>query len=451
MISLADSFAFLDNPSINWKYVTASLAVGKYLFESYVEYRQYKLYKKPFPPPSLKGKLTQETFDKSQAYSTAKSQLSFASRTLQLLQSLAYIKYDFLSVIWNQSGAILAKTTFLFPGFIRGVISQSIVFFAATQIISTVLSAPSSYYENFAVEDKYGFNKMSVATWISDILKEFTISFLLQAPFLALFLKLIDYYGDASLACGMILATFLQCLNLTLLPSVILPWFYTFTPLKDGKLKEAVETLAKKHKVPLEEIFVVDTSSRTAHSNAYLIGLPWSQKIVLYDNLIETSTIDEIVAILTHEIGHWKSNDTLKLLAASEATLFIMFSFFSAFIYNKSLYSSFGFNREHPTIIGFFLFYGIYGELQPVITFFIHSVAQNIEYRADYYAKSYGYGQVLGEALIKLEIQSLTAFHNDWLYSAYRHSHPTLVQRLASLDYVSDHKVPTDSKEIKKD
>ncbi|KAK6456654.1 zinc metalloprotease [Scheffersomyces xylosifermentans] len=450
MISLADSFAFLDNPSINWKYVIVSFSVGQYLFENYLQYRQYQVLKKTAPPASLKAEITQETFDKSQTYSRAKSQFSFFSNAFGFLQNLAFIKYDLLPAIWNFSGTLVAKSAFFLPKFMGGVITQSIFFFTTTQIISTIVSAPLSYYSNFVLEEKYGFNKLTVGLWISDMLKGIALGFVLGSPVVAGFLKIIDYFGDSFIFYTMGFILFVQLVGMTIYPILIQPLFNKFTPLEDGKLKVAIEDLAKKNAFPLDSLFVVDGSKRSSHSNAYFVGLPWSKKIVLFDTLIDHSTIDEVVAVLAHEIGHWKLNHLPKTLIATQAHLFMTFSLFSAFIHNKSLYSSFGFNTQ-PTIIGFLLFNDIFSPLESAMQFAMNLLSRKHEYEADAYAKSCGYSENLSVSLIRLSTENLSAFDADWLYSAYHHSHPILSERLTALGYVSTGKVVKETKEVKED
>ncbi|KAK6456650.1 CAAX prenyl protease 1 [Scheffersomyces xylosifermentans] len=407
MISLADSFTFLDNPSINWKYVAVSFTVGKYLFDNYIEYRQYQILNKPSPPASLKSEVTQETYDKSRSYSKD-------------------------TIIWNFSGRLLVKSAPFLPGFMGGVITQSIFFYAATDIISTVLSLPFSYYRIFVLEQKFDFNKSTVGLWISDYFKWQAVKLILFSPFIAGFLKLIDHFGDSFIVYCMVFYAIAQLAIYTIVPNVISPLFNKHKPLEEGKLKTAIEDLAKTHNFPLDKLFVIDGSTRSSHSNAYFVGLPWSKRIVLYDTLIDQHTIEEIVAVLAHEIGHWKGNHIIKSIISGQPQIFLLCSSFSVFIHNKSLFTSFGFVGEQPVIIGYWLFDEIYTPVTFATQFWETLISRKHEYEADAYAKNNGYAEELGTALIKLSSENLSSTDTDWLYSSYHHSHPTFGRKVDS-------------------
>ena len=162
-----------------------------------------------------------------------------------------------------------------------------------------------------------------------------------------------------------------------------MPLFNKLTPLEPGELKTRVEALAGKLSFPLKELQVIDGSKRSAHSNAYFIGLPFlPKKIVIYDTLLEKSTEKEVEAVLAHELGHWKMNHTSRLLFISQAHLFYMFALFSVFIDNRSLYADFGFHREHPTIVGFMLFNEILSPTDSIIKLLLNIWTRSMEYEA---------------------------------------------------------------------
>lgn len=143
-----------------------------------------------------------------------------------------------------------------------------------------------------------------------------------------------------------------------------------------------MEALARKLKFPLTELQVIDGSKRSAHSNAYFAGLPWKKKIVIYDTLIEKSETEEVVAVLAHELGHWKMGHTTKMLAVAQFHLFYMFALFSLFINNRSMYADFGFLREKPIIIGFILFNEVLAPTDSVIKLLNHIISRKFEYEA---------------------------------------------------------------------
>lgn len=239
---------------------------------------------------------------------------------------------------------------------------------------------------------------------------------------------------------------------MTLIPVYIMPLFNKFTPLEDGELKNSIEALAKRVGFPLDQIFVVDGSKRSSHSNAYFTGLPFtSKRIVLYDTLVKDASVDEITAVLAHEIGHWQKNHILRMLAFSEVHIFFIFSLFTAAYQNRSLYASFGFflgnsvptssnvviTPQLPVLIGFMLFNDLLQPLDCALNFSINVVSRLHEYQADAYAKGLGYTKDLCRALINLQVKNLSTMNVDPIYSSYHYSHPTLPERLNALDYAN--------------
>ncbi|RLV90859.1 CAAX prenyl protease 1 [Spathaspora sp. JA1] len=445
MISLVDTFSFLDDSSIDWKTIILGFTVGQFIFENYLEYRQYRVLQRKSPPASIKKEVNQETFDKSQEYSRAKSKFSIFSGVFSLVQNVAIIKFDVMPKLWNLSGWLMSKV--VLPKFMGGVITQSLFFVFSSQILSTIVGLPLNYYQHFVLEEKYGFNKQTVKLWVTDMVKSIALSIVLGSPVIAGFLKIIDYFGDKFIMYLMGFILVINLIAMTIVPTLIMPLFNKFTPLEDGELKTAIEELAIKQKFPLKKLFVVDGSKRSSHSNAYFTGLPWSKQIVLFDTLIEHNSTEETVAVLAHEIGHWKLNHLPKMLTIAQIHLFSIFSLFGAFIHNKSLYQSFGFIKEQPILIGFMLFNDIFQPFECILTFGQNLISRKHEYEADKYAENCGYAENLSRSLIKLSNENLSSMNADWLFSSYHHSHPILPDRLTALGYISKEKVGLDKKE----
>ncbi|KAK6456651.1 peptidase family M48-domain-containing protein [Scheffersomyces xylosifermentans] len=328
-----------------------------------------------------------------------------------------------------------------------GVITQSIFFYATYDVISTILSIPLSYYFTFVLEEKHGFNRSTLGLWISDTITNLAISLVLSVPFAALSLQITDYFGDSFVVYCMIFCMVWMCVVMTVLPSIVSPIFNKFTPIQDEKLKLAIEDLTKKVGFPLDKMYIEDQSKRTGHSNVYITGMPWSKRIIITDTFIDYSTIDEIVAALAHELGHWKMNHVPKRIISYQPQFFVMFTLFSAFIHNRSFYSSFGFADIQPTIIGFYLFYDIYSPVNLFMHFLNNLLSRHQESAADLYAKDLGYVESLCTSLIKISNENLSTFDDvDWLFSAYYRSYPTIAERLTALNYISEGNVSEESK-----
>lgn len=223
--------------------------------------------------------------------------------------------FDVLPKLWAVTGFWLAS---YFPARFSGEISHTLIFFFTFNIISTVLSLPTSYYSTFVLEEQFGFNKSTVKLWVTDMLKGQALTVVLGTPILSAFLKIVQKTGNNFFYYLWMFAIGVQLFAITIYPIAIQPLFNKLSPLEPGPLKTGVENLAKRLKFPLQELNVIDGSKRSAHSNAYFYGLPWKKHIVIYDTLIEKSETEEVVAVLAHELGHWSLSHTTKLFGITQ-------------------------------------------------------------------------------------------------------------------------------------
>ncbi|KFZ02509.1 hypothetical protein V501_09542 [Pseudogymnoascus sp. VKM F-4519 (FW-2642)] len=426
---------FLDRPLFPWKKLIVGFSLAQYLFESYLSLRQYQVLKNTRPPKVLANEVSQEVFDKSQAYGRAKAQFSFVSSLYGQIQNTAFIYYDILPKLWTLTGSWLLRFA---PTRFSGEISHSIVFVLTFIIIQQVLSLPTSIYSTFVLEEKFGFNKQTPKVFGTDILKSQMLAFILAPPILAGFLKIVQKTGNQFFYYLWLFGAALQVFMITVYPITILPLFNKLSPLDPGALKTGVEGLAQRLNFPLKELYVIDGSKRSAHSNAYFFGLPWKKHIVIYDTLIEKSETEEVVAVLAHELGHWSLGHTTRLFAISQVHFFYIFSLFSVFINNKSLYRSFGFHTSMPIIIGFILFSDALAPMDTVIKLLMNILSRRYEFQADEFAQKLGYSTELAKSLIKLQIQNLSTMDADWMYATYHFSHPILSERLGALGWHGD-------------
>ncbi|AGO10617.1 AaceriABR163Wp [[Ashbya] aceris (nom. inval.)] len=437
----------LNRGDIPWKKVIVGLTLGQFAFETYLSYRQYRKLSEAVTPREIEGLIDEETMEKSRTYSKAKLRFGLVSDLFSLGTNLAVIKYDLLPRIWNAAVAVgQHMPAFLAPA---STISQSIYFALAIHLLTTLQSLPLGYYQNFVLEEKFGFNKSTVGLWVTDTVKSFLLVTGFLVPVSYLFLKIIDVFstGFISYVCTLLLVLQIVLVALQPLLSAI---FNTFTPLEDGELKDAIVALSKRVNFPLEKILVSDGSRRSAHSNAYFTGLPFlSKRIVLFDTLIKGSTVEEVVAVMCHEIGHWKLNHILQRLLVSQATTLFTLTFFSALYVNTSLYEAFGFfvgpNPSSdsarvvvgtiPVFVGFLLFNDVFQPANAALQFIVNLLMQRQELQADEFAKKLGYQDAMGSALILLARENLGSPDLDKLYSAYHSSHPSMVERLRALQY----------------
>jgi len=369
----------LDNSSIPWKSLILTFSISQYICETYLSSRQYSILQKKRVPSQLSSEVDQTTFDKSQAYGRAKAQFGFVSSFINQAKSLAVVYYDVYPKFWAIAGLLTKR---ILPAFLHGEIAHSLMFIFASGIIETILSLPLSYYHHFILEEKFGFNKQTVNLWLMDMLKNQGIMFAFGTPLGWAFLKIVQKTGDRCFLYLWIFALVVQMSVMTIYPIVIIPLFNKLEPLKPGTLKDAVEALAAKLKFPLDELQVIDGSKRSAHSNAYFTGLPWKKKIVIYDTLLEKSSEKEVEAVLGHELGHWKRGHTTKLLAIVQTHLLSVFTLFSVFIHNQSLYRSFGFVNEQPILIGFLLFNEVLSPTDSILKLVMNILTRKMEFEA---------------------------------------------------------------------
>ncbi|KAK0635346.1 peptidase family M48-domain-containing protein [Bombardia bombarda] len=437
---------FLDRPLFPWKRLIIGFSLAQYLFEGYLGFRQYGILNKTKPPKVLELEISQEVYDKSQAYGRAKAKFGMINALYGQIQNIAFYQFDVLPKLWSWTGSLVLKYA---PAGFTGEISQSIVFILSFIVINQVLSLPTSIYNHFVLEEKFGFNKQTPMLFVTDIIKSNLLLVVLAPPILSAFLTIIQKTGSQFFYYLWMFGAGLQVFMITIYPIAILPLFNKLSPLEEGKLKTGIEALASKLNFPLHELYVIDGSKRSAHSNAYFFGMPWKKHIVIYDTLIEKSETEEVVAVLAHELGHWKLGHTTRLFAISQVHFFYIFALFSVFINNSSLYSDFGFTSTHPIIVGFLLFSDVLTPTDTVIKLLMNVLSRRYEFQADTFANELGYNAELARSLIKLQIQNLSTMDADPLFAAYHFSHPILPERLKALNWQPTQKVETKEEEDK--
>lgn len=440
-----------------WKQLILGASVGDYLFESYLNYRQYQVYKKREVPVGLQSIVTQEKFIESNEYSQAKAKFSFVRSTFGLVRDLVVFQYDLIPKLFHVAKMVLKKTARLAgeraaanPGskfllkyskflscFSKSVPVQSALAFYVMNLASTILSLPFAYYHAFVLEEQFGFNKMTKKTFFLDFFKGELVSFLINSLFIGGFEKILQKFGLSFVPYLSVFIVLLQITFMFLYPTFIMPMFNKFTKLDDGELKTKAEALANKLDFPLTDLYVIDGSSRSAHSNAFFIGLPWKKQIVLYDTLIDQCTTDEIISVLGHELGHWKKNHIVTSLVAANANILVMSFGFLAFAKNDSFYDALGFfANDRPAAYLFNTLYGqIMSPLQHGVSFAMQHLSRKLEFEADEFSKDLGYGDALASSLITMNRENLSNYDGDWLYNSYKRSHPLLIERLNGIGY----------------
>ncbi|MCS6975038.1 MAG: M48 family metallopeptidase [Cyclobacteriaceae bacterium] len=307
-----------------------------------------------------------------------------------------------------------------------------LVFFAVLGLASELLSLPFQWYGTFVIEEKYGFNRTTVKTFITDKLKGYVLGALIGGGLLTVLLYLINRLGpDFWIWFLLVAAAFMLMMNI-FYTSWILPLFNRLTPLPDGELKTKIENLAQKVGFPVKNILVMDGSKRSSKANAFFSGLGKKKKIVLFDTLIDKHTVDELVAVLAHEIGHYKKRHIVLGYAVSVLQMAFVLFVLSRMVFSEELSYALGGSTYavHLNLIAFVILFSPISALTGVA---LNALSRKHEYEADAFAAQTADAQALATALKKLSVDNLSNLYPHPLYVWAHYSHPPLLNRLQRL------------------
>ncbi|KAK4559310.1 hypothetical protein RGQ29_008508 [Quercus rubra] len=380
-----------------------------YLFETYLDLRQYAVLKLPTLPLISQGAISPERFRKFRAHSIDKSRLYFVHEFATTLVDCMILLHNILPWLWKRSGNLV-----LCIGLnAENEILHSLSFLAAMTLLSQIFEFPFSLYSTFVIEARHGSNEKTIGQFLKEWLLGQCISLLLGAPIVAAAIGIVQNGGSYLVIYFWLFSLLGSVATTTLYPRFIAPLFNKFTPLPNGELRRKIVNLAASLNFPLEKIFVEDGSGRTTHSHC--------------------RGTDEITAIIAHEMGHWKLNHTVYAFVAMQVPALLQLGLFFFVRQSNALFQIFGFDTQ-PVVIGFYIYQHIVMPVQRLLEFCMNLLSRSSEFKADAFAKNFGYGRALRAGLIKLQDCNLSVVNTDPWYSAYRYSHPPLVERLNALD-----------------
>ncbi|NIO03401.1 MAG: M48 family metalloprotease [Proteobacteria bacterium] len=356
-------------------------------------------------------------------------------------------RFGLINSLFNQS-LILAL---LLSGFLPQVvewlslwvskpIGRGLIFFALLSAMFTLIQIPFNLYDTFVIEERHGFNASTLKTWILDLVKGMFISALIGGTVLALLLILIHKLPQTWWIWAWIVLAIFEGLILWLYPVVIAPWFNKFEPLRAKGLEGRIRQIMEKAGLAVKGVFQMDAGKRTRHTNAYFTGLGKTKRIVLFDTLLNSHTEDEILAILSHEVGHWKKRHVIKQLAVVEIVSLAGLWVMGKLLEWPILYRTFGFGTPIP-FVGLFLL----GILMSVGGYFFRPLESVISRRFERQAdravlELTGTTSALGQALKRLALHNLANLTPHPLYAWFYYSHPPIVERIEGLTQTGEYR-----------
>ncbi|MBQ0735782.1 M48 family metallopeptidase [Aquimarina celericrescens] len=372
-------------------------------------------------PEELSDVYPEDEYKKSIEYKKANYKFKLVSSSISLLIMLLFFFFDGFAVV-----DAIARS------FSNNSILVGLIFFGIIMIGSDILSTPAAYYKIFVIEEKFGFNKMSVKTFFIDKIKSIIMMIIVGGGLLALIIWFYELTGESfwMYALGLV-SIFTIAMNM-FYAKLIVPVFNKQTPLEPGELRDTIEAYSKKVGFQLKDIFVIDGSKRSTKANAYFSGFGSEKRITLYDTLIKDLNNEEIVAVLAHEVGHYKKRHVIVNLFLSIALTGLTLWFLSLFIANPLLSEALG--VEIPSFhIGLITFGILYSPISEITGLIMNVVSRAFEYQADNYAKNTYNSEALINSLKKLSKNNFSNLTPHPAMVFIHYSHPTLLQRIKNL------------------
>ena len=397
------------------------LPVTGFIIERYLDYLNSLMWS-DILPERLKGICDEEAYKKTQLYQKDNNRLSTWSSVLNLAVILIMIIAGGFALVDNLARSLSANLVII-----------ALAFFGIIGFVSDIINIPFGYYDTFVIEKKYGFNTTTLGTFITDHIKSWFIALIVGVPVLGLITWF--YYKTGKnfwlYAWGLI-TVFSVFINL-FYSELIVPLFNKQVPLPDGSLRNQIETFSQKTGFKLRNIYVIDGSKRSTKANAYFSGFGPKKRIVLYDTLQKELSEEEIVAVLAHEIGHYKKKHVLLNLIFSVFTTGLMLFLLSVVVNNPSLSKALG-SENASFHMGLIVFGILYSPLSLIIGLLTNWVSRKNEFAADKYVKEKFKPELLATALIKLSVKNLSNMMPHPAYVFFHYSHPPLLDRLKKLE-----------------
>jgi STE24 endopeptidase len=375
-------------------------------------------------PKEFEGIYSADTYKKSQSYTRTHTTFGIIESTCSLIITL---------VFWLMGG--FNYLDLIVRNWQLGSIFTGLVYIVILVLIRSIISLPFSIYSTFVIEEKFDFNKTTPKIFITDILKGILLSIVLGVPLLLGIFALFEYAGSfAWLYCwiaGSVFTLFIQFVA----PTWIMPLFNKFTPLESGELSEAILAFAKSVNYSLQGVYMIDGSKRSSKSNAFFTGFGKNKRIALFDTLIQKHTVAELVAVLAHEIGHFKKKHIIQGMIISILHMGLMFFLLSLFITQRELFEAF--YMQNVSLYAGLLFFGLlFTPLEFLLSLAMNALSRKNEYEADSFAVvTTQHPESFIDALKKLSKDNLSNLTPHPFYVKMNYSHPPVVERIKAIKH----------------
>ena len=397
-----------------------AIVVLDFLLERVLGYLNDKSSKAPIPS-ELSGVYDEEQYQKSQEYQRVTGKFGNFTATFSFLLTLSALYFGWfgwLDQVINTSG-----TSELF---------STLIFFGIIFIGSDLLSTPFSIYSTFVIEERFGFNKTTVKTYVLDKIKGYVLAIIIGGLLISVLLMLIEMMGtNFWIYFWIVITVFVLFINV-FYTSWILPLFNQLKPMEEGELKSSIEAFSKQVGFPLSNIFVMDGSKRSSKGNAFFSGLGKRKKVVLFDTLIANHTTEELTAVFAHEVGHYKKKHIILSTFLSILQMGVMLFLLSRMIFTNEVSLAMG--GETSTIhLNMLAFAILFSPLSRILGIFMNKLSRKNEYEADEYAVKNYDSTPLIEGLKKMSSDHLSNLTPHPAYVFVNYSHPPLLERVRAM------------------
>jgi STE24 endopeptidase len=402
-------------------WIIIAIILFDFIFEKVLDFLNARSMKETLPD-ELKGIYDAGKYAKSQQYEKVNSKFSLVTSTFSLVLILAMLFGGGFGMLdhWVRS---ISENIYL----------QTLLFFGVLGLVFDLISLPFQVYGTFVIEERFGFNKTTPLTFVTDKLKGWLLSIVLGGGILMFILW--AWLSTGNLFWVIVLGgmSFFMIFMAMFYTRLIVPLFNKQTPLEEGELRTAIDDFSQKAGFKLDNVFVIDGSKRSTKANAYFSGLGAKKRIVLYDTLINDLETEEIVAVLAHEVGHYKLKHIPKGMVMSIIQSGLMIFLLSLAIGQPVLSQAIG-AEDASFYMGLVAFGLLFSPISFVTGIFSNIQSRKYEYQADNYAKQYGLGNKLINSLIKMSVKNLSNLTPAPVYVFFHYSHPTLLQRKKAIE-----------------